>query len=102
MQVLFDHNIVNIINRILLTVVFKQCSLADVSFYDMKCTLRICFQVLELKHSAVELLEVMCEETHPETEKLVQNVFENIDLDALQDALVYFYKLSKDSSLVRN
>ena len=60
------------------------------------------FQVLELKHSAVELLEVMCEETHPETEKLVQNVFKSINLDALQDTLVYFYKLSKHPLLVKN
>ena len=54
-----------------------------------------------MKHSAVELLEAMCEETHPEAEKLVQNVFKSIDMDALQGTLVYFYKLSKESMLVR-
>ena len=62
----------------------------------------MCIQVLELKHSAVELLEVMCEETHPETKNLVKNVFDHIDLNALHDTLVYFYKLSKHSDLVRN
>ena len=83
--------------------VFKQCSLADVSFKSKLAIANyVCFQVLELKHSAVELLEVMCEETHPETEKLVQNVFKNIDLDALQGTLVYFYKLSEDSMMVRH
>ena len=59
-------------------------------------------QVIQLKHSAVELLEVMCEETHPEAEKLVRNVFRTIDLDALQGTLVYFFKLIKDPVLVRH
>ena len=53
-----------------------------------------------LKQSAVELLEVMCEETHPETKKLVQNIFKNIDIDALHDTLVYFYELSQDADMV--
>ena len=75
-----------------------------VSFHMCDLTYKLLFssQIVELKHSAVELLEVMCEETHPETEKLIQNVFKNIDLDALQGTLVYFYKLRKDSALVRH
>ena len=59
-------------------------------------------QVLELKHSAVELLEAMCEEIDPGTEKLVQNIYKNIDLEALLSTLVYFYKLSHDSDMVRH
>ena len=57
-------------------------------------------QVLELKQSAVELLQVMCEETHPETETLVKNIFKNIDVEALHSTLVYFYKLSQDLVMV--
>ena len=45
---------------------------------------------------------MMCEETHPDTEKLVQNVFKNIDIDALHSTLVYFYKLSQDPVMVRH
>jgi len=52
-----------------------------------------------VKQLAVELLQVMCEETHPGTEKLVQNILKTIDIDALQDTLVYFYKLSQDSEM---
>ena len=55
-----------------------------------------------LKKSAVELLEVMCEEIHPETAKLVQNIFKNTDTDALQSTLVYFYKLSQDLEMVKH
>jgi len=43
----------------------------------------------------------MCEETHPDTEKLVQGIFKSIDVDALQSTLVYFYKLSQDQTMVK-
>ena len=44
----------------------------------------------------------MCEETHPESEKLVQNITKDIDIDALQNNMVYFYKLSQDLHMVRH
>ena len=100
---LFDHQIVDTINRILQTVILQRCDLTDVGLHHTHETYTIYKpQVLELKQSAVELLQVMCEETDPETEKLVQNVFKNIDIDALQSTLVYFYKLSQDPMMVRD
>ena len=59
-------------------------------------------QVLELKQLAVVLLEAMCEETNQGTEKLVKGIHKAIDIDALKEVLVYFYKLIKDEYMVGN
>ena len=59
-------------------------------------------QVLELKQLAVVLLEAMCEETNQGTEKLVKGIYKAIDIAALKEVLVYFYKLSKDEYMVGN
>jgi len=53
-----------------------------------------------LKQSAIELLEVMCEETHTGTAMLVQNIHKGVDIDALHNTLAYFYKLSQDPEMV--
>ena len=53
-----------------------------------------------MKQSAIELLETMCEETHKGTEKLVQSIFKGVDIEALHNTLVYFYKLSQDPKMV--
>ena len=58
------------------------------------------FWVLELKQSAVELLEVMCEETHSGTTKLVQSISKVVDIQALHKTLAYFYKLIHDPTMV--
>ena len=55
---------------------------------------------MELKQSAIELLEAMCEETHTEIPKLVQSIFKVVDIEALHKTLVYFYKLSQDPEMV--
>lgn len=56
--------------------------------------------MLELKQSAIELLEAMCEETHTGTAKLVKSIFKGVDIDALHNTLVYFYRLSQDPQMV--
>lgn len=53
-----------------------------------------------MKQSAIELLEAMCEETHTGTAKLVQSIFKGVDIDALHNTLVYFYRLSQDPQMV--
>ena len=53
-----------------------------------------------MKQSAVELLEVMCEETHTKTAKLVKSIYKVVDLEALRKTLAYFYKLSQDPQMV--
>ena len=53
-----------------------------------------------MKQSAVELLEAMCEETHTGTEILVQNIYRNVDIEALHKTLGYFYELSQDPKMV--
>ena len=53
-----------------------------------------------MKQSAIELLEVMCEETHTGTAKLVQSIYKVVDIQALHKTLVYFYKLSQDPEMV--
>ena len=53
-----------------------------------------------MKQSAVELLEAMCEETHTGTEMLVQNIYRNVDIEALHKTLDYFYELSQDPEMV--
>ena len=42
----------------------------------------------------------MCEETHPDTEKLVKSIFKAVDINALHRTLVYFYKFSQDQGMV--
>ena len=55
-----------------------------------------------MKQSAIELLEAMCEETHTGTAKLVQSIFKGVDIDALHNTLVYFYRLSQDPQMVNS
>ena len=59
-------------------------------------------KVLKLKFNAIKILEVMCEETSPQTKDLVQNVFKAVDIDALHTSMAYFYKLSQDEDMVSN
>ena len=42
----------------------------------------------------------MCEETHTGTEILVQNIYRNVDIEALHKTLGYFYELSQDPEMV--
>jgi inositol 1,4,5-triphosphate receptor type 1 len=83
-QVMFERQIVDIINRILQTSTFPCCAIVD---------------VMELKASAVELIEVMTEETHKETPALAQNVFKALDKDALKNTLVFFFVLKDNPYL---
>jgi len=57
-------------------------------------------KVLMLKSNAIKILEVICEETSPQTKDLVQNVFKAVDVDALHTSLAYFYRLSQDEEMV--
>ena len=51
------------------------------------------FQDFKLKLSAVTLLEVMCEEIHMETKKLVLNIYNSVDISALHGTIDFFKKM---------
>ena len=53
-------------------------------------------QSVDLKASAVELLEVMLEETDKKSAELVKEVADDLDILALHDTLADFYVLMKD------
>ena len=57
-------------------------------------------KVLELKFTAVKILEMLCEETSPLTKDLVEKVFKAVDIDALHALLAYFHGLSQDEYMV--
>ena len=55
--------------------------------------------MFKLKCTVIKLLEAMCEETHPETQILVQNIYKTIDICVLQGALLYFHEDSINTRL---
>ena len=57
-------------------------------------------KVLVLKSTAVKILEIMCEETSPQTKDLVESIFKSVDIDALHSSVAYFYILSQDDYMV--
>jgi inositol 1,4,5-triphosphate receptor type 1 len=59
-------------------------------------------QAVELKGSAIELLEGMLEETSHETRELVMRVSGGLDIDALHGTMVDFYKLKEDWELKKD
>ena len=98
---IYNHHIVDVVNRLLQKTVFHQCSLSKVtrSLYGVKVWLSY-IKVLILKSTAVKILEMMCEETSPRTKDLVKNVFKAVDIDALHTTLAYFHRLSQDEDMV--
>ena len=42
----------------------------------------------------------MCEETHQDSKKLVQNIHKAIDIGALHDTFYYFHQKSEDPDMV--
>ena len=56
-------------------------------------------QALELKGSAIELLEGMLEETSSKTKELVIRLSGGIDIDALHGTMVDFHRLKSDKEL---
>ncbi|XP_065883200.1 inositol 1,4,5-trisphosphate-gated calcium channel ITPR1-like isoform X2 [Dysidea avara] len=85
-KVLLDHHVVDTINHFL--------RIMDIETHGFK-------ELCKLKEKAVELLEIICEETHSETDKLVQSLCRNIDIDALYDTLVWFYQCSQSAKVCR-
>lgn len=59
-------------------------------------------QALDLKGSAIELLEGMLEETSPKTKDLVTRLSGGLDIDALHGTMVDFYKLKSDKELKKD
>ena len=56
-------------------------------------------QSVNLKASAVELLEVMLEETSEKSSELVMEIAGSLDIDALHDTLADFYELMNDTEV---
>lgn len=59
-------------------------------------------QALELKGSAIELLEGIFEETSPKTKEFVKRLSGGLDVDALHGTMVDFYKLKSDKELKKD
>lgn len=59
-------------------------------------------QALELKGSAIKLLEGMLEETSLETKDLVTRLSGGLDVDALHGTMVDFYKFMLDKELIED
>ena len=53
-------------------------------------------QSVDMKASAVELLEVMLEETNEKSLELVKEIAGSLDIPALHDTLADFYELKND------
>ena len=64
-----------------------------------KAALKLRKQALDLKSSAVELLEAMLEETSPKTRSLATQMEGGLDISAVQSSLVDFDYLSQDPEL---
>ena len=54
---------------------------------------------MNLKGSAVELLEAMLEETNKKTRSLVGDIINGLQIEALHDTLVEFYELMNDQGV---
>ena len=55
-----------------------------------------------MKASAVELLEVMLEETNEKSSELVKEIAGSLDIPALHDTLADFYELKNDRKVQRS
>ena len=62
----------------------------------MTTRILIIMQFVKIKGSAIELLDVMLEKTDEKTKDLVRDVAKNLDIEALHQTLVEFYKLKDD------
>ncbi|XP_065910466.1 inositol 1,4,5-trisphosphate-gated calcium channel ITPR1-like [Dysidea avara] len=82
--VIYNHQIIDIINRIIQTTVIRNCTLS---------------KVLKLKAAAVDVLEMMLEETHPKSQDLAVSVHKTVDIEALHSTLAYFYYLRQDGTI---
>ena len=58
-------------------------------------------QSVEMKASAVELLEVMLEKTSEKTSELVKEIAGALDIPALHDTLADFYELKDNQEVKR-
>ena len=54
---------------------------------------------MNLKGSAVELLEAMLEKTNAKTKDLVKEIVNSLQIDALHDNLAEFYSLMNDTKV---
>ena len=59
-------------------------------------------QSVDMKASAVELLEVMLEETNEKSLELVKEIAGSLDIPALRDTLADFYELKNDRKVKRS
>ena len=59
-------------------------------------------QSVDMKASAVELLEVMLEETNEKSLELVKEIAGALDIPALHDTLADFYELKNDRRVKRS
>ena len=66
---------------------------------DKKDVLELREKALDIKSSAVELLEAMLEETSPKTKSLALQIAGALDIGAVQSSLVDFDHLSQDKEL---
>ena len=100
--IIFNKQIITTINRILLIDISDYESdsssttpIPAISMSTMKT------RAINLKGSAVELLEVMLEETSRQKKDLVLQIAEVVDVDALYHTLADFYKLKDDPEVER-
>lgn len=59
-------------------------------------------QSVNIKGSAIELLDVMLEKTDEKSEDLVRDIANNLDIEALHHTLVEFYELKNDQEVKDN
>ena len=59
----------------------------------------MCVKSVNLKGSAIELLDVMLEKTSEKSTGLVQDIANNLDIEALHLTLVEFYELMNDRTV---
>ena len=59
----------------------------------------LCVKSVNLKGSAIELLDVMLEKTSEKSTDLVQDIANNLDIEALHLTLVEFYELMNDRTV---
>ena len=57
---------------------------------------------MNLKGSAIELLDVMLEKTSEKSKDLVRDIANNLDIEALHLTLVEFYELKNDCVVKKN
>lgn len=106
--ILFKKQIITVINHILLIDITdyeghaRQPLISQISSHTQsmsKSTMKM--RAINLKGSAIELLEVMLEETSHKTEDLMQQIAGVLDVVALHDTLADFYKLKDDPDVKR-